>query len=60
MQIKQGKNRAWSPYLAGGCPSGHGLSGSVQLAVSGFIALICFFIGGIIVVRLLYHGGSTQ
>ncbi len=41
--------------LAGGCPSGHGLGGSSQLAVSGFIALICFFIGGIVVARVLYR-----
>lgn len=40
--------------LADGCPSGHGLSGSLQLAVSGYIALICFFLGGVIVARLLY------
>lgn len=46
--------------LAGGCPSGHGLSGSVQLAVSGFIALACFFIGGIIVAHLLYRGGESK
>jgi len=44
--------------LADGCPSGHGLSGSVQLAVSGFIALICFFIGGALTVRMLYKGGD--
>lgn len=44
--------------LADGCPSGHGISGSSQLAVSGFIALICFFIGGMITVRILYRGGK--
>jgi hypothetical protein len=44
--------------LADGCPSGHGLSGSVQLAVSSFIALICFFTGGALVARLLYKGGK--
>lgn len=43
--------------LADGCPSGHGLSGSMQLAVSGFVALACFFAGGILVTRLLYGGG---
>jgi uncharacterized protein len=43
--------------LAGGCPSGHGLSGSGQLLVSGFIALLCFFAGGIIMARILYGGG---
>jgi uncharacterized membrane protein YedE/YeeE len=40
--------------LADGCPSGHGLSGTMQLAVSGFVALVFFFIGGIIVARLIY------
>jgi hypothetical protein len=30
------------------------LSGSLQLAVSGFIALVCFFAGGIIVAKLIY------
>jgi hypothetical protein len=44
--------------LADGCPSGHGLSGSLQLAVSGYISLACFFIGGIIMARLLYAGGD--
>lgn len=34
--------------LAGGCPSGHGLSGSLQLAVSGLVALVCFFVAGTI------------
>jgi hypothetical protein len=42
--------------LAGGCPSGHGLSGMMQLSVSGFLALVCFLIGGILVARLLYGG----
>ena len=46
--------------LADGCPSGHGLSGSAQLAVSGFIALICFFIGGVIAARILYRGRDAQ
>ena len=46
--------------LADGCPSGHGLSGSLQLAVSGFIALACFFIGGLITANLLYKGGGKH
>ena len=46
--------------FAGGCPSGHGLSGSLQLSVSGLIALICFFIGGIFMVRILYRGGANK
>lgn len=40
--------------LADGCPSGHGLSGSIQLAASGFVALVCFFLGGLVAARLLY------
>ena len=32
---------------AGGCTSGHGISGTLQLAVSSWIAVACFFIGGI-------------
>jgi uncharacterized membrane protein YedE/YeeE len=46
--------------LASGCPSGHGLSGSMQLAVSGLVALLCFFAGGMIVARILYGGGEKQ
>ncbi len=44
--------------LAGGCPSGHGLSGMIQLAVSGLIAMIFFFVGGIIMTRLIYYRGD--
>ena len=40
--------------LAGGCPSGHGLSGNMQLAVSGLLALVFFIISGVITARLLY------
>jgi uncharacterized membrane protein YedE/YeeE len=43
--------------FAGGCPSGHGLSGIMQLAPSGLISTICFFIGGIIVAKLVYRKG---
>lgn len=40
--------------LAGGCPSGHGVSGVSQLGISSVIALVMFFIGGIVMARLLY------
>ena len=40
--------------LAGGCPSGHGLSGMMQLAISGILAMCFFLIGGILVARLIY------
>ena len=42
--------------LADGCPSGHGLSGLMQLSLSGFISLACFFAGGLIVANLIYGG----
>ncbi len=39
---------------ANGCTSGHGISGTLQLAVSSWLAAICFFIGGIITAMLIY------
>ncbi len=42
--------------MAGGCPSGHGLSGVSQLGVSSILAVIFFFIAGIVTVRFLYGG----
>jgi uncharacterized membrane protein YedE/YeeE len=41
--------------LADGCPSGHGLSGLMQLALSGFIALACFFGAGVLMAALVYR-----
>ena len=40
--------------LAGGCPSGHGLSGTMQLAASGLIAMVFFWVGGLMAARLIY------
>ncbi|MDF1514621.1 MAG: YeeE/YedE thiosulfate transporter family protein, partial [Anaerolineae bacterium] len=40
---------------AGGCTSGHGISGTMQLTVSSWIAAICFFIGGIATAFLMYN-----
>lgn len=39
---------------AGGCTSGHGISGSIQLALSGFVAAACFFVGGIVTAFVLF------
>ena len=39
---------------AGGCTSGHGISGTLQLTVSSWIAAICFFIGGIITAMFIF------
>jgi uncharacterized protein len=40
---------------AGGCTSGHGISGTLQLAVSSWVAAICFFIGGILTATLVFN-----
>lgn len=40
--------------LAGGCPSGHGLSGLMQLSMSGFVAMAMFFGAGIVVAHVVY------
>jgi uncharacterized protein len=40
---------------AGGCTSGHGISGTLQLAVSSWLAVICFFIGGVFTAMFIYH-----
>lgn len=40
--------------MASGCPSGHGLSGMMQLSVSAFVALIMFFSIGITAAQLIY------
>jgi hypothetical protein len=39
---------------ANGCTSGHGISGTLQLAVSGWVAAICFFAGGIAAAWLIF------
>jgi len=40
--------------MADGCPSGHGLSGMMQLSVSSFAALGMFFAVGIAVAAVIY------
>jgi len=45
---------AFGARLAGGCTSGHGISGTMQLNPAAWIAVICFFIGGIAVAFPLY------
>jgi hypothetical protein len=39
---------------AGGCTSGHGISGTMQLAVSSWISAVCFFISGILTAHLIF------
>ncbi len=45
---------AFGARLAGGCTSGHGISGTLQLNVASWIAVVCFFIGGIAVAMTLF------
>ncbi len=40
--------------FAGGCTSGHGISGTLQLAVSSWMSAIFFFVGGIITAHIIY------
>lgn len=46
---------AFGARLAGGCTSGHGISGALQLSVGSWIALACFFVGGIAAAMLMYR-----
>jgi uncharacterized membrane protein YedE/YeeE len=40
---------------ADGCKSGHGISGTLQLAISSWISAICFFVGGILMANFLFN-----
>ena len=46
---------AFGARLAGGCTSGHGISGTLQLNVASWITVICFFVSGVAVALLLYN-----
>ena len=46
---------AFGARLAGGCTSGHGISGTMQLSVGSWIAVICFFAGGIATALLMFR-----
>jgi len=39
---------------ADGCTSGHGISGTLQLAVSSWISAVCFFIGGMLTAHMIF------
>ncbi len=41
--------------LAGGCTSGHGISGTLQLNVGSWVALISFFAGGVATAFALFR-----
>ena len=41
--------------LGGGCTSGHGISGTLQLNVASWIAVIFFFVGGILLTNIIFR-----
>lgn len=46
---------AFGARLAGGCTSGHGISGALQLSVGSWVSLIGFFAGGIATAMLIFR-----
>lgn len=46
---------AFGARLAGGCTSGHGISGTLQLSVGSWISVICFFLGGMAAAMPLFR-----
>jgi uncharacterized membrane protein YedE/YeeE len=46
---------AFGAGLAGGCTSGHGISGTMQLSVGSWIAVVCFFASGIATAMLMFR-----
>ena len=45
--------------LAGGCTSGHGISGTLQLAVSSWVFFISMFATGIVTAALMFRSGKS-
>ena len=45
---------AFGARLAGGCTSGHGISGTLQLSVGSWLALAAFFAGGVVTAMVMY------
>lgn len=46
--------------MAGGCTSGHGISGSLQLAVSSWTFFLVMFGSGIVTAKLLFRGSNKN
>ena len=44
--------------MAGGCTSGHGISGTLQLSLGSWLAVACFFLGGMAVAIPLFLLGG--
>lgn len=54
LSVVGGAFMAFGARLAGGCTSGHGISGTLQLSVSSWITIVFIFLAGIVAVRLIY------
>jgi hypothetical protein len=46
--------------MAGGCTSGHGISGSLQLAVSSWVFFLVLFAAGLATAAALFRGGTNR
>ncbi len=46
---------AFGARLAGGCTSGHGISGTLQLNPGSWLVVACMFTGGIVTAMFLYR-----
>jgi uncharacterized protein len=46
---------AFGARWAGGCTSGHGISGTSQLSLASIVSAACFFIGGIVAAFVIFH-----
>ena len=46
--------------MAGGCTSGHGISGSLQLALSSWVFFLTLFGFGVITALVLFPGGKSK
>lgn len=46
---------AFGARMAGGCTSGHGISGVMQLSVGSWISLLGFLVGGVVTAMLLFN-----
>jgi uncharacterized protein len=46
--------------MAGGCTSGHGISGSLQLALSSWVFFLTLFAVGLITAFVLFHGNNSK
>lgn len=55
MAFVGGAIMAFGARLAGGCTSGHGISGALQLSVSSWLALMCFFAAAVATAHLLFR-----